>query len=84
MNKSHGTENKRHPLGRPVKGKDRRQQIGVYIPGSVIDTIDDYVADRQADTRRSYSRSDFINEAIEKHMKALGLLEGGNDDAEKR
>lgn len=31
------------PLGRPMKGKDRRMQIGVYVAGSVIDMMDEYV-----------------------------------------
>ena len=67
------------PLGRPMKGKDRRVQIGVYVSGSVIDAIDAYVEERDIAERRSYSRSDFINDAIELYMKKLGLLEGGDD-----
>lgn len=77
---SENKENK--PLGRPMKGKDRRMQIGVYVAGSVIDLIDEYVAERQV-TQRSYSRSDFFNEAIEKHMKDLGMI-GGDRDEEKQ
>jgi hypothetical protein len=74
-------------LGRPRKGKDRRQQIGVYVTGSVIEVIEGYVANRQA-TQRAYSRSDFFNEALELYMKEIGLIqpkeEGTNDDEQKR
>ena len=69
-------EEPKAPLGRPLKGRDRRVQIGVYVAGSVVDAIDAYVEARDIAERRSYSRSDFINEAIEKHMKDLGLWEG--------
>ena len=71
------------PLGRPMKGKDRRLQIGVYVAGSVVDIMDAYVEGRKATGQWSYSRSDFINEAIDKHMKDLGLIEG-DDDEEKQ
>ena len=81
MSKSHGTTDNRPSLGRPMKGKDRRIQVGVYIPGSVLDTIENYVEQRQA-TERGYSRSDFINEAITKHMTDLGMI-GGDDDAKE-
>ena len=71
------------PMGRPLKGKDRRMQIGVYVAGSVIDAMDSYVADRQQ-KKRGYSRSDFINEAIEMYMGDLGLLEEEEAGAEKQ
>ena len=71
------------PMGRPLKGKDRRMQIGVYVAGSVIDAMDNYVANRQ-EKKRGYSRSDFINEAIEMYMGELGLLEGEEADAERQ
>ena len=75
-------DEERPPLGRPLKGKDRRLQIGVYVSGSVIDTIDEYVEEQKAAKKWQYSRSDFINEAIDKHMKDLGLI-GGDDDGEE-
>jgi hypothetical protein len=65
-------------MGRPKKSKDRRIQMSFYIPTGVMDTIADYVEERQR-TAKGYSRSDFINEAIEKHMRDLGLA-GGEDD----
>ena len=79
MSKPHENKDERPALGRPLKGKDRRVQIGVYVAGSVIDMMDGYVAKRQAVEVRSYSRSDFINEAIEQYMTSLGLIEGKDD-----
>jgi hypothetical protein len=67
-------------FGRPLKGKDRRVSIAVYVTGSTVDTIDEYVMERQQ-TQRTYSRSDFFNEALEKHMKDLGII--GDDNGEK-
>ena len=32
------------------------------------------------ETKPSYSRSDIINEAIEKHMKELGIIENDDDE----
>ena len=72
-------QDKKPPLGRPRKGKDRRLQIGVYLPGSLVDIIDDYAENRQAELGKQYSRSDFINEAIEKCLKDLGIFGGGED-----
>ncbi len=66
-------EKKKTALGRPMKGQDRRLQVAVYVTGSTLDTIDEYVTERQIE-RRAYSRSDFFNEALEKHMKDLGLV----------
>ena len=69
-------------LGRPMKGKDRRFQVGVYLPGSIVDTIDEYVVEQQKETPGQFSRSDFINEAVIKHMTDLGLIEGDKDEQE--
>ena len=66
------------PFGRPLKGKDRRVSVAVYVTGSTLDAIEEYVAERQQ-TERTYSRSDFVNEALEKYMRGLGIL-GGDDD----
>lgn len=64
-------------LGRPIKGKDRRVSIALYITSSLIEPIDEYVRNRQNAGERSYSRSEFINEAIEKHMRDVGLKAAG-------
>jgi hypothetical protein len=66
-----------------MKGKDRRFQIGVYVSGSTIETIDKYVMEHQGAKWGQYSRSDFVNEALEKYMKELGLI-GGDDDEQKQ
>ena len=79
-NNSSINKEKKPALGRPRKGKDRRLQIGVYIPSSVVDTIDEYVESKQPEMGRQYSRSDFINEAVNKHMRELGII-GGEEDA---
>jgi hypothetical protein len=65
-------------LGRPPKGKDRRIELSVYVAGSTVAILEEYLAERQA-TERGYSRSDFFNEALEKHMADLGLLEGSEE-----
>ncbi|MDR1687455.1 MAG: hypothetical protein LBS21_02440 [Clostridiales bacterium] len=78
---SEAKENK--PLGRPIKGKDRRMQIAIYVSVSALDTIDAYVEERHRE-KRSYSRSEFFNEAIEKHMKDLGLLDGEDGGANEK
>lgn len=75
-------QDKKPPLGRPRKGKDRRLQIGVYLPGSLVDIIDEYAENRQAELGKQYSRSDFINEAVEKHMRELGIWDGEDEDGE--
>ena len=69
----------KRPYGRPLKGKDRRVSVAVYVTGSTLDTVDDYVRARQQQ-ERAYSRSDFVNEALERHMKDLGITEGRNDN----
>ncbi|MDR3349479.1 MAG: hypothetical protein LBO03_07750 [Acidaminococcales bacterium] len=71
-------------LGRPKKSKDRRIGINCYIAGSLLDAMDEYVAERQR-KNKGYSRSDFFNEALEKHMRDLGLLqdEAGDGDEKK-
>jgi cobalamin-dependent methionine synthase I len=68
-------------LGRPTKGKGRRIELSVYVSNSTIDTVEAYVAERQQ-TERNYSRSDFFNEAAEKHLQALGLVEPEDTGAE--
>lgn len=70
-------------MGRPKKGKDRRIDVKVYITGSVLETIDDYVAERQQE-RRGYSRSDFFNAAVEKYMQDLGLAEREDNNGNEK
>ena len=72
MVKSTETTN-RPPLGRPLKGKDRRLQIGVYVAGSTLDIVDNYINKQQETVKRQYSRSDFVNEALELYLGELGL-----------
>jgi len=74
-------DKERKPLGRPLKGKERRFQVGVYLSAYITDRIDAYVAERQI-SERGYSRSDFINEAVEKHMTDIGLTERSKDEDE--
>ena len=76
------SENPR-PYGRPLKGRERRIQVGVYMMPNVVDMIDDYIAERYDPKKGQYSRSEFINEAVEKHMRDLGLIEN-KDDEEKQ
>ena len=56
--------------GRPMKGKFRRVPATVHIPTGVLDIID-----KRDGTK--ITRSDFIVEAIEAHIKELGLDDGG-------
>lgn len=64
------------PYGRPMKGKFRRVPATVHIPTGVLDIIDDYLEERNAKDGTKITRSDFIVEAIEAHIKKLGLEEG--------
>jgi len=65
-------------LGRPMKGRDRRIPTTVQISNSVLEILDDYVEERRAAGERGYSRSEFINEAMEKLMKERGLIPKDN------
>lgn len=49
--------------GRPLKGKTRRVPITVYAAMGMIEEIDKYVEERNAQQEAAYSRSDFYNEA---------------------
>lgn len=60
-------------LGRPVKGGSARKAITVHMEFDKIAIIDDYVADQRNDGNKSYSRSEFVDEAITEYMKKLGL-----------
>lgn len=59
------------PYGRPMKGKTRRVPTTVHISTGTLDIIDDYLEERGG----LVSRSDFINEAINEHLRRLGLVE---------
>ncbi len=63
------------PYGRPMKGKYRRVPTTVHIPTGTLDIIDEYLKERNAQDGTKTTRSDFIVEAIEAHLKKLGLAE---------
>ena len=58
-----------------MKGKFRRVPATVHIPTGVLDIIDEYLEERNAKDGTKITRSDFIVEAIEAHIKKLGLGE---------
>lgn len=68
------------PYGRPMKGKFRRVPATVHIPTGVLDIIDEYLEERNAKDGTKITRSDFIVEAIEAHIKKLGLEEGSGSE----
>ena len=61
-------------LGRPLKSKTRRVPIMIHAPTGKIDTIDEYVQERNDQQEASYSRSDFYNEAATLYLNQLGKL----------
>ena len=63
------------PYGRPMKGKYRRVPATVHIPTGTLDIIDNYLEERNDKDGTKITRSDFIVEAIEAHLKELGLAE---------
>ncbi len=68
------------PYGRPMKGKFRRVPATVHIPTGVLDIIDEYLEERNAKDGTKITRSDFIVEAIEAHIKKLGLEEAAGSE----
>ncbi len=68
------------PYGRPMKGKYRRVPATVHIPTGTLDIIDEYLEERNAHDGTKITRSDFIVEAIEAHLKKLGLSEENGSD----
>ena len=50
-------------LGRPLKGSTRRNPITIYAPEGTLEKINEFIEQREAETGRSYSRSDFYQEA---------------------
>lgn len=63
------------PYGRPMKGKYRRVPTTVHIPTGTLDIIDDYVEEQGG----KLSRSDFIVEAINEHLKRLHLTDADEE-----
>ncbi len=67
----------RSKYGRPMKGATRRVPATIQISTGVLDIIDEYVEKKDAAAKGAYSRSDFVNEAIEEYIKKLGLTAEG-------
>ena len=67
------------PYGRPMKGKFRRVPATVHIPTGVLDIIDNHLEEVNERDGTKITRSDFIVEAIEEHIKRLGLGDGGEE-----
>ena len=67
------------PYGRPMKGKFRRVPATVHIPTGVLDIIDTFLEESNERDGTKVTRSDFIVEAIEEHIKKLGLGDDGEE-----
>lgn len=67
------------PYGRPMKGKFRRVPATVHIPTGVLDIIDNHLEEINERDGTKITRSDFIVEAIEEHIKKLGLGDDGEE-----
>lgn len=67
------------PYGRPMKGKFRRVPATVHIPTGVLDIIDTHLEEINERDGTKITRSDFIVEAIEEHIKKLGLGDDGEE-----
>lgn len=65
--------------GRPMKGKFRRVPATVHIPTGVLDIIDTFLEESNERDGTKVTRSDFIVEAIEEHIKRLGLYDGSGE-----
>ena len=64
------------PYGRPMKGASRRVPTTVHLPTGTLDIIDNYIDDREKNVESGrMSRSDFINEAVNRYLVELGLVE---------
>ncbi len=72
------------PYGRPMKGKYRRVPATVHIPTGTLDIIDEYLEERNAKDGTKITRSDFIVEAIDDHLKKLGLAENTSPEEAKK
>ena len=60
------------PYGRPMKGASRRVPTTVHLPTGTLDIIDN--REKNVESGRM-SRSDFINEAVNRYLVELGLVE---------
>lgn len=69
--------------GRPLKGKTRRVPITVHAAMGILETIEEYVEERNQQQEGAYSRSDFYNEAAVLYLKHLGRLPEEEQDQEK-
>ncbi len=69
--------------GRPLKGKTRRVPITVHAAMGMLETIEEYVEERNQQQEGAYSRSDFYNEAAVLYLKHLGRLPEEEQDQEK-
>jgi hypothetical protein len=69
--------------GRPLKGKTRRVPITVHTAIGILDIIDQYVEERNQE-EKSYSRSDFYNEAARLYLEHLGRLPEEEKDQEEK
>ena len=64
------------PYGRPMKGASRRVPTTVHLPTGTLDIIDNYIDDHEKNVESGrMSRSDFINEAVNRYLVELGLAE---------
>ena len=56
--------------------KYKEQQKKKIFPTGTLDIIDNYIDDREKDVETGrMSRSDFINEAVNRYLVELGLVE---------
>ncbi len=67
-----------------MKGKYRRVPATVHIPTGTLDIIDEYLEERNAKDGTKITRSDFIVEAIDDHLKKLGLAENTSPEEAKK
>lgn len=69
--------------GRPLKGKTKRAPITVHAAMGMIETIDEYVKERNQQQETAYSRSDFYNEAAVLFLKHLERFPEEEKDEEE-
>ena len=64
------------PYGRPMKGASLSVPTTEHIPTGTLAIIDNYIDDREKNVETGrMSRSDFINEAVNRYLVELGLVE---------
>ncbi len=69
--------------GRPLKGRTRRIPITVHTAIGILEIIDQYVEERTQE-EKTYSRSDFYNEAARLYLEHLGRLPEEEKDQEEK